>query len=118
MDLSGSLSVNAVLGRSVAVAVLCCGDCGLDLVVSHRGGGLWISRCFDCTERVRTESPESSSGDSCPHGYAAGVLDFSDRLSYLAENSKTGSWRQRDRFLIFGLLTAAMLIKVQIVYAF
>src|SRR5213078_592523 len=91
MDLSGSLSVNAVLGRSVAVAVLCCGDCGLGLVVSRRGGGLWISRCFDCTERVRTESAESSSGDSRPHGYAAGVPHFSDRLSYLAENSKTGS---------------------------
>src|SRR6059058_823882 len=91
MDLSGSLSVNAVLGCSVAVAVLCCRDCGLDLVVSRRGGGLWISRCFDCTERVRTEPAESSSGDSRPHGYAAGVPDFSDRLAYLAENSKTGS---------------------------
>src|SRR5207248_5289736 len=91
MDLSGSLSVNAVLGRSVAVAVLCCGDCGLNLVVSRRGDGLWISRCFDCIERVWTESVESASGDSRPHGYAAGVADFSDRLSHLAENSKTGS---------------------------
>src|SRR5207247_1512569 len=34
---------------------------------------------------------QSWSGDSRRHGYAAGVPDFSDRLSYLAENSKTGS---------------------------
>src|SRR5437763_1576979 len=31
---------------------------------------------------------------------------------------KQEAWRPRDRFLIFGLLTAAMLIKGPIVYAF
>ena len=91
MDLGRPFCRNAIMGRGVAFAILHRGNCDVDLALSGRSGGSRISRCFDCAERVRTESAESASGHSCPHGHAAGVRDFSDRLSYLAENSKTGS---------------------------
>src|SRR6266487_5336550 len=91
MDLGRCFFRNAIMGRGMAFAILRRGNWDVDLALSGRSGGLRISRCFDCAERVRTESAESAAGHSRPHGHAAGVRDFSDRLSYLAENSKTRS---------------------------
>ena len=110
---------DSILGAGLAAPIV---SCGARALLPHRASS---DRGRSAARRLWSRPAPSAStysrprlGDARPHGHAARFDPVRDRLVDLGENSEAGTWKTQGSPRFFLLLSAGMLIKGPIVYAF